>query len=143
MHTSSLPPFTYHSLPTRPTSVGDLPRLYLLDYIVCHYDEYLEVLPAGPSYYAILLPVKLLPGTWILPVPRSADIPGVRVLACAPRVATLFFPFAESEQVIKEEVACAFASYEAKCYDIMSPYPAYEKEMHDELQAEHYLDTAA
>ena len=53
------------------------------------------------------------------------------------------FPFAESEQVIKEEVACAFASYEAKCYDIMSPYPAYEKEMHDELQAEHYLDTAA
>ena len=132
----------YPTIHTRQAgSAGELDRQYLLDYVVYDYEKEIIVLPAGPNHYAV---THKLDGRRI-DFTRAAlhVIPGARVVACLPHVATLFLPFATSLKEVREEVALAFASYDAKHYDITADLPKYAEEKDYEIQADYRLDEAA
>ena len=143
MPVTSLFPLGYSSIPTRRAgSAGELPRQYLLDYVVGDMGEYLQIIPAGSCTYAVAIKPRHT-SQFDLTLADLSAIPGAKVIACLPHVATLFIPLAQSTKEVAEEVACAFAALQAEIYNIKGNLDKYEAEMAYEIQADYHLDEAA
>jgi hypothetical protein len=143
MHAVTTSPlFLYPSIPTRRTAAGDLPREYLLEYIVWEVNRHVTVLPAGVGTYAVAVKPD-----WVrrydLTQALLSDIPFARVIACIPSMATLYMPLATSIAEVVEEIACACSAVHACAETITADLQKFEMEMGYELEVDYRLDEAA
>jgi len=130
----------YHRLADK---AGKLPRQYLLEYVVYDYLQYIIVVPAGFATYAVTFNPVDAPRRIDFTLADFENMPGAKVVSCLPHLVTIYMPFAPNTEVVKEEVACAFASYDAKHYDITSDLHKYEIEMAEDRAADYYADSHA